>query len=275
MISLPILKPILNIILKKEVYGTVLIIFGAFIFYKIAKKLIFKLITAGNTPLEKKRRRTITDLFLNIIKYLIFIITCLMILELYGVDTKSLIAGLGILGAVLGLALQDTLKDIISGITIILENYYIVGDYVNYNGFIGEIINFGFKSTRIKNVSGEVLIVANRNITEIVNISQKSANVIIDIPAAYEAKIENVEAAIGEIIAEIKTIPNVYGDLVEYQGIDNLDTDKIDYRLKITCEQEHQWDIKRKSLRIIKKVFDKRKIKIPYPQLEVHNAKDN
>lgn len=270
-----ILELILKFITTKEVYGTVFIIAAAILFYNIAVHLTEKLLSTGKTPLERKRRRTIVDLFLNIIKYLVFIITCLMLLELYGINTKSLIAGLGIAGAVLGLALQDALKDIINGISIILENYYIVGDYVSYNGFTGEVINFGLKSTRIKNLNGEVLIVANRNVNEIINISQKAANVIIDIPVAYEAKINKVEAAIEEIIAEIKKLPNVNPNQIEYQGINQLDDSKVDYRLKITCDQEKQWDIKRQSLKIVKQILDKNKIKIPYQQLEVHNAKDN
>lgn len=266
---------IISFITKKEVYGLVLIVLAGYIFYHFVKALTEKIINSGKSALERKRRKTIVELFQNIFKYIIFVIVVLFILELYGVDTKSLIAGLGILGAVVGLAMQDTMKDFISGITIMLENYYIVGDYVTYNNFTGEVISFGLKSTRIKNLNGEVLILANRNVTEIINISQKSADVIIDIPVAYEAKVEKVEKAIEEILEEIKKLDKVYKNEVTYLGINKLDNSSVNYRIKISCDQDSQWSIKRASLRIIKMILDKRNIKIPYPQVEVHNAKTN
>ena len=266
---------IISFITKKEVYGLVLIVLAGYIFYHFVKALTEKIINSGKNALERKRRKTIVELFQNIFKYIIFVIVVLFILELYGVDTKSLIAGLGILGAVVGLAMQDTMKDFISGITIMLENYYIVGDYVTYNNFTGEVISFGLKSTRIKNLNGEVLILANRNVTEIINISQKSADVIIDIPVAYEAKVEKVEKAIEEILEEIKKLDKVYKNEVTYLGINKLDNSSVNYRIKISCDQDSQWSIKRSSLRIIKMILDKRNIKIPYPQVEVHNAKAN
>lgn len=266
---------IISFITQKEVYGLVLIVLAGYIFYHFVKALTEKIINSGKSALERKRRKTIVELFQNIFKYIIFVIVVLFILELYGVDTKSLIAGLGILGAVVGLAMQDTMKDFISGITIMLENYYIVGDYVTYNNFTGEVISFGLKSTRIKNLNGEVLILANRNVTEIINISQKSADVIIDIPVAYEAKVEKVEKAIEEILEEIKKLDKVYKNEVTYLGINKLDNSSVNYRIKISCDQDSQWSIKRSSLRIIKMILDKRNIKIPYPQVEVHNAKTN
>lgn len=269
------LNYIWNIITKKEIYGVVLILIGAYLVYKIFKSLTNKLIIAGKSNVEKKRRKTITELFQNIFKYLIGTIALLMILELFGVDTKSLVAGLGIVGAVLGLAMQDTIKDLISGITIMLENYYAVGDYVKYNTFTGEVISFGLKSTRIKNLNGEVLILSNRNVTEIINISQKTAEVIIDIPVAYETKITTVESAISEILEEIKKIEKVYPEFVEYWGINELGDSSIKYRIRISCDQDSQWQIKRQSLKIVKTILDKKKIKIPYKQVEVHNAKAN
>ena len=69
----------------------------------------------------------------------------LILLNLYGVNTTSLIAGLGIAGAVLGLALQDALKDIFNGLSIIFDNYFVVGDLVDYNGFVGTVTDFGLK----------------------------------------------------------------------------------------------------------------------------------
>ena len=79
----------------------------------------------------------ISDLVTNIVKYFIIVIVFLIILEIFGVDTKALIASLGVLGLVAGLAVQDTLKDFIAGITIIVEDQYEIGDWVKINNFKG------------------------------------------------------------------------------------------------------------------------------------------
>lgn len=119
------LEQLLKFISKKEVYGIIFIVCAGYILYKCSGLIFAKLINSGKTEHEKKKRNTIIKLFQNIMKYIVFIVILLIILELYGVNTKSLIAGLGVVGAVLGLALQDTIKDLINGITILLDNFYV------------------------------------------------------------------------------------------------------------------------------------------------------
>ncbi len=264
---------LLDILKKKQVYGVILVIAFSFLIYKFLLSVVKKIVIKGKTPIEIKRRKTIQILFENIILYVIFIIAILIILEIYGVDTKSLIASLGVAGVVLGLALQDTVKDIISGITIIMENYFVVGDYVTFGDFTGEIISLGLKSTKIKSINGDVLIIANRNISNIINQSQKLAGVIIDVPTAYEEKTEKVEKVLKEAIEQIKLIEGVSKEST-YLGINELGSSAVNYRIKIVCRQGRKYDIKYESLKIIKQAYDKNKLKIPYEQIEVHNGKD-
>ena len=80
-----------------------------------------------------------------------------------------------------GLAMCNALKDIIGGVNIILENYFIVGDMIEYNGFTGEVINFGFKCTKLRNWNNEIMTISNRNINDIVNLSQSKAAILINI----------------------------------------------------------------------------------------------
>lgn len=269
MIKLENAKGVLSFLAKKEVYGLALIILIGLIVYYFGRILIQKVINSGKNSYERKKRKTIVNLVSNIFKYVIYILIGLAVLDLYGVDTKALIASLGVAGAVLGLALQDTIKDFISGITIIMDNFFVVGDIVTFNDFTGEVMDMGLKTTKIKKASGEVLVVANRNIDQIINISQKPANVIIDIPTSYEAKTDRVEKTITKILAEIKEIEGVK-DEPQYLGISALDESSVNYTISFLCPQEKQWQIKRAALKIIKTEYDKNKIKIPYTQIEVH-----
>ena len=120
----------------------------------------------------------------------------MMILEIYGVDTKGIVASLGIAGVVLGLALQDTAQDLMSGIKIILDNYYVVGDTITINNFMGEVIEVPLQSTKVKSYDGEVLIFSNRNVDSVINLSQARAGVKVIVPTAYEEKTEKVEKSI-------------------------------------------------------------------------------
>ena len=247
------------------------IVVGALL-YTLMKVFIRCLVRGGRTSFEKKRRNTIVKLLENIFKYIILVIVVLLILEAYGVDTKSLVAGIGVAGVVIGLALQDLLKDLISGLSIMLDNYFVIGDIVEFDGFTGEVVEFGLKSTKIRAFSGETLSIANRNIDKIKNLSQKSSNLFIKVPTAYEEKEEKVRKVLNEAIEEIVSVTDADEDS-KYLGIDELDTSSVNYLVMIHCPQDKRWTIRRESLNIIKKCYDKNNVKIPYSQIEVHNAK--
>lgn len=266
-----LIEKVFDFITKKEVYGLIVIIIASLIFYNIGKLVISKILVSGKNSYEVKKRKTVVSIIESVYKYLVFLIAIIFTLELYGIDTANIIAGLGIAGVIAGLALQDTLKDIIGGISIIMDNYYVVGDYININNFTGQVIEFGLKSTKVKNFNGEVLIFANRSVDKIINISQKKANLIINIPTAYEEKTAKVERILNKLVEEIKNFEHVY-DNSSYLGITELGSSAIIYTLAIECSQEQQWEVKRKVLKLVKDTYDKEKIKIPYEQVEVHNG---
>ncbi len=267
------LNKIFKTILTKKVIATIITIAIAYILIKIFNKVISKILITGRDKFEIKRRKSIIKLFQSIFKYLIGIISILIILDFFGIDTKSLVASLGVVGVVLGLALQDTVKDFISGISLILENYLQVGDIVTYNNFTGEVIELGLRTTKIKQNDGQVLIVANRNIDTIINSSQKTAHLLLTIPTAYE---EN-ESKIAEILTNVisKAIKEkIILEDSKYLGIDNLGAHSVDYLINIHCDQSNRYPIRREILKRVKTAYDEHNIKIPYNQIEVHHGQD-
>lgn len=270
-----ILNTILKIIKTKQFYAPVVAIILGIIAYKIVSAALNKVmkVTSAKNSYEQKKRRTIVDLVSNIAKYVIVIIVLIIILEAFNIDTASIIAGLGVVSAVIGLAFQDVLKDFISGIGIILENYYVVGDTVTYGDFTGEVVELGLKSTKIKKYTGETMIIANRNINEIINLSQCKQSLYLNISVAYEVDTDKVFKVINDIIPKIEKMPNVVKNSVQLLGVNELGDNAVIYQLKIECIQDKQWAIKRETLKLIKDTFDKENIKIPYPQVEVHYDK--
>ena len=268
------LKLILNFVSKKEVYGTIVTVAICYFIYRIITIAMEEVFNQGSNSYEKKKRKTITKLFQNIAKYIMIIIALLTLLSIYGVNVKGMIAGLGVTATIIGLALQDTFKDIISGINIIMENYFIVGDIVTYGEFTGEIMEFGLKSTKIKNAAGDVLIVANRNIMEIKNVSSREHNMMLNIPLPYEEEVEKIEKIINkQILPKIKKVDNILEDSVKYLGVNELAESSINYLICFKCKRDTQWQAKRDVNRIIITELKKAKVSVPYPQLEVHYEK--
>ncbi len=253
---------LLKIILSKKVYGPILIIIFAVIIYKLIVSLLNKATIGGRNELDKKRRTTIISLFNNIMKYLISIIAILIIMDIYGVNTSALVAGLGVMGLLVGLALQDALKDIIGGINIIMDNYYVVGDIVKYKDFTGTIISFGLKTTKIKSSLGDVLIVTNRNIDSIINLSQKQTIIPFEITVLTEIDHNLVKQTIEKIISNFSKYDYIDKKESIYLGIEKISGSSTTYLFQIKCKQGKEIILKREVLEKIKETFEKNNIKL-------------
>lgn len=260
-----ILKGILNILTKKEVYGVIVTIAVSYFLYQTATIILNEIMNYGQNHYERKKRKTVTNLFQNIIKYIILIFAVLAIFSIYGINIGGIVASLGIAATVIGLALQDTFKDIINGISIITENYFIVGDIVQYKTFTGEVIEFGLKSTKIKNQNGEVMVIANRNILELVNLSQKEQVVSIDIAIANTIDSKEVEKVIEKkILPRFETIKFVNKNSIEYLGVNEIASTHIKYLVRFSCEREKNLQAKRDANKIILEELTKAEISPKY-----------
>ena len=247
--------------------------------YIISGILIYMFIASTITRLSKlnikhvnkdidKRRATIIGLINNIIKYIIIIIVVILILNTFGVDTTSIIASLGAVSVIIGLAFQDIIKDFLAGIFIIFDNAYAVGDWVEINGFKGEVVSLGLKATKIKSYTGEVKIISNSSFSEVTNYNINHSKIVIYVPFSYEVKIEKIEKALEIIKEKIEENKNVHK--MELLGVDEFESSSISYAIAIECVPMTHIGIKRETLKLIKTTFDKEGIEIPYNQLDIH-----
>ena len=252
-------------ILVKEVIAPIVIIIVSFVVYKILCAVVSRLFLIKVKKIDAKRKKTVHALVKNVIKYFIIVISFLMILEIYGIDTKSIITSLGVVGVVAGLALQDILKDFISGAAILFENQYSVGDVVTINGFKGEVVFLGIKTTKIKAYTGEINIIANRMITEVINHT-------IEIGVAYNSDLEKVDKIIDQVCEEATNeLENLTGK-VECVGIQQLAENKIIYRITVTTKPQQNFGIERILRRKLKDALTKNNIEIPVSQVVIPSA---
>lgn len=256
---------IISNLLKSNFVHSIIVIIVSFFIYKIVKHFFIK----GNAVVSEKlnnKSKTYLRLITSILRYVFVIITILIILEINGINVSSMLAGVGIISVILGLAIQDALKDIIRGFSILSDGYFSVGDVVSYDGIVGKTIVIGLKTTKIKDLStNNIISIANRNIEKIQVVSE---DIYINIPLSYELSIDKAENVIDIIINEIKTNDDVKN--AEYLGVNSLDDSNIKYLIKVMCDPEIKLKIRRFSLGCILRVLENEGIEVPYNQLDIH-----
>ena len=271
------IQDVYKTILTKEIIGPVTVLLVTLILFSIIDKIARKISTPPthqiHTKLYNERKAKVTSVvFSNVIKFFIIVIDIIVVLKLFGINSSTFFASLGIFSAVIGLAFQDVLKDIIAGIFIVLENQYAVGDTISIGDFKGEVIALGLKTTRIKSYEGDIKIISNRDANNIINYSLEKSLAIVNVYVSYEEDLLKVESVLEELCKRLTNeLPNLRGP-VELLGVNELGASGIEYRLSVLTKSMEHFDIQRKIMREIKLEFDKHNIEIPYNQLVIHNA---
>lgn len=237
------------------------------IIYSIVSSIIKKYSKKNKLEeLAGKKTTTYIRLARSITRYLFILLTFLIILEILEISITSIIAGVGLFGAIFGLALQDFIKDIIRGTSILSDDYFKVGDVVKYKDIEGKVLILGLKTTKIKDLkTGNTVSIANRNIDEIEVVSK---NVYINVPVSYEVKVKDAEKVINNIINEIKKIDKV--ENCSYKSINELGESSISYLLEIITNPVNKRQVRRDALKIILTEFENNNLEVPYNQLDVH-----
>lgn len=266
---------IFGLTIAKEIYLTVIIVVLSFVIEKILKGLVKKAFNPAkkHKKFDARKVSTIRSLLCSIIKYAVWILALLSLLGIYGVNTAALVTGLGVVSLVIGLAFQDILKDVLVGTSILFENWFAVGDLVKVGDFTGTIISIGLKSSRIQAYSGEIKIISNRNISEVINYSLDKTLAVVDIPVSYETKLDKAEKILQVTSATLKEkIPSLIEE-PEVWGVQELADSAVVFRIAGKCKPAKHFEVARQMKKEYKNALDKNGIKIPYMQIEVHNEK--
>ena len=257
-------------ILVKEVVAPILIVFFSIIVYLILAKLVKKILNIKSKRINERKKKMIVTAINTVIKVFISVIALVMILEVFGISSASIVASLGAVGVVLGLAFQDLLKDFISGFTILFEDQFSVGDVVTIEGFTGTVIEAGLKTTRIKAYTGEVKIVSNRNIVTVINHNLDTNIQIVDFSVSYNSNIELVKETLDKVCEELSielSLPSPATCL----GVESLNDSSIVFRVAIPGAYGDKFGFARTFRARVKECFNEKGIEIPYPQVVVHN----
>lgn len=251
---------------------SVLILFIALFILKVIKISISRI--GAKPSVNQKRLKTIGKLIGSLSTYGIWLITILVILSIWGVNVGPALAGLGIAGLVIGLGAQKFINDLINGLFIIFEQHYDVGDIIETNGFKGEVMDIGLKTTKLKNWKGEVKILANGDITDVLNCSRFPSLAIVDFGIAYGENIQEVLDLLKNKLPEFKQLfPEIVIEDPQCLGVMELADSSVNMRAICKTLNNQHYGIERSLRSFIKKTLDDAGIEIPFPQVVIHETK--
>ena len=254
-------------ILHIQIVSSIIVVILSIFFYRSIIYFLNKSENKINSLFTSNKGKTYIKLAKSIIRKVFIVITTLFLLQVNGINISSIIAGVGVLGVVFGIAIQDWLKDIIRGSSILSDEYFHVGDIVKYNNIEGKVLVIGLKTTKIQDLAtSNIISIANRNIEEIEVVSSL---VYVRVPMSYEISLEKAEMVIDEIANLIKENNNVNN--CRYLGVTELADSSVQYLLEVNCNQQFKLQVKRDALRSILVGLKNNNIKVPYTQIDIHN----
>ena len=215
---------------------------------------------------RKQRAETMGSVLTSIASGLIIAIVIVMVLDQVGVNIAPIIASAGIVGVALGFGAQNLVKDFLSGIFMILEDQYGVGDSVDLGEAIGTVEAVGLRVTRLRDVDGTVWYVRNGEILRVGNQSQNWARTVLDITVAYDSDLDQVQQLLQEeatAMYEDEQYHDIIIEAPEVWGVERFDKDGAVVRVVLKTAPLQQWPVARALRQRIKSRFDAAGIRIP------------
>ncbi|HAM09795.1 MAG: potassium transporter KefA [Bacteroidetes bacterium GWE2_41_25] len=224
---------------------------------------------------EKKREDTLIRIFNGVLRVIILLIALLMILQESGIEIAPLLAGAGIVGLAVGFGGQYLIRDLISGMFIILENQYRIGDVVNINATGGMVEDISLRMTTLRDLNGTVHHIPHGEIKMISNLSKRFSRVNLDIGIAYNSDLEKVIEVINRTGRELAEDP-LFKEMIisppKFLRVDEFADSAIIVKILGDTKPLKQWEISGEFRKRIKIAFDKEGIEIPFPQRVIHQA---
>jgi moderate conductance mechanosensitive channel len=225
---------------------------------------------------EKKREDTLIRVFTTTFSITIASVGFLMIISELGLNIAPLLAGAGIVGVAIGFGGQYLIKDFITGLLIILENQYRVGDVVCIDKTCGVVEDINLRITVLRDLDGTVHHVPNGDIRVASNLSKTSANVNLDIGVAYSSNLDHVIKVVNEVgmkLAKDKDWKDFITEAPQFLRVDSFADSSIIIKIKGETVPLKQWSVTGELRKRLKESFDREKIEIPFPQRVIHQAK--
>jgi small conductance mechanosensitive channel len=220
-----------------------------------------------------QRAQTLGSVLSNFITWSVVLVALSSVLSELGVAVGALVAGAGILGAAVGFGAQSLVRDLISGLFIVFEDQYGVGDSVDLGQANGIVESVGLRVTQVRDVSGVLWYVRNGEVVRVGNQSQGWSRVVLDIPLAYSTPLEKAREVILEAAQSLTGNPDLAKQLLgqpEVWGIELLSGEQVVLRLVQQVAPSHADDIARELRALIKASLDANEIGLASTKTPIH-----
>ena len=247
----------------------VLVLF-AMIFGVIAFTTLLEIILKLFEP-NSHRARSVLSIFSSLIKYVSAIVILCWGLTILGVNVSTIVASVGIIALIIGFSAESLIADVVTGTFMLFENQYNVGDIVEVGGFRGTVTNIGIRTTSITDMGGNVKIVNNSAMTNILNRSNMTSRSVSDIAVPYGTDLEKLEAGIPKLMTDILAAhPDVMKAEPRYLGVQELADSAVVLRFVVDVEEKDIYSGARILNHDLLLGFRKLGVECPFPQMDVH-----
>jgi len=222
-----------------------------------------------------QRAKTMGSLLKSITSGVIAAVIVTMMLAELGLNIGPILASAGIVGVALGFGSQTLVKDFLSGIFMIFEDQYGVGDVVDMgSGLTGTVEAVSLRVTRMRDTNGTVWYVRNGELLRVGNMSQNWARTVLDVQVSAREDLARVRAVLADVLHDLWTDDDYTGVIIEEPeiwGIEAITPDAITLRVTLKTAPMEQWRVARALRERIKARFDHEGIQAPYPTSYVMN----
>jgi len=259
------------------------ILVGVFVIHRFGKLVIDKVVRKTvdsdhflTKDAEKKREDTLIRIFHGTLRVLIWIIAILMILSEISIDIGPLLAGAGILGLSFGFGGQYLIRDVISGLFLILENQFRVGDVVCLDDTCGLVEDITLRATVLRDLDGTVHHVPNGTINRASNLSKHFSRVNLNVGVSYNDDLEKVISVVNRVGKELFEDPAWKDKIIEapkFLRVNDFADSSVEIKILGKTKPLQQWSVTGELRKRLKIAFDKEGIEIPFPQRTIHQPK--
>jgi len=261
---------ILNNDLKSTAAQLITVVLACCIVWLLYRVLCFILRLVGK---RGKRAFTITEMCCGLLKYLAVIVAVVWSLTILGVDAGAVLAGVGIIGLIIGFGAQSLIEDIITGAFIIFEDQYSVGDIIVLDDVRGTVRSIGVRTTVIEDDGGNLKVVNNSDIRNFQNRSRNPSLCLCLCGVAYGTDLRKLEKVMEKSLPGSKNShPDLYLSDIRYMGVDELADSGVVLKFSVQAPEDKFFPAQRMLARDVKLLLDDNDFEIPFPQVVVHRG---
>ncbi len=217
---------------------------------------------------ERHRQRTLTmaSLLRSMVTFFVALVTILTAMATVDINLAPVLATAGVGGVALGFGAQSLVKDFLSGIFMVLEDQYGVGDVIDTGEAVGTVEEVSLRITRLRDARGVVWYIRNGEISRIGNKSQGWSTAVVDLPVAYSENIERAISVIRAVVHQMDQDPAFQELLLEEPnvvGVESITGNIVTLRVIAKTAPEQQYGVSREIRERVKTAFDEHQIKAP------------